>query len=75
MLLSLIDLCREFEGRRLSEGRETDQVAADDQLLDFGCAVGNRQHARVAEMKLYRELATEPVGAVDLDRTRGDSAT
>src|SRR3990172_9832646 len=50
------------------DGVDPQYLAPDDQLLDFGGAVGDGEHTGVAEVALHRVLLRETVSAVNLDR-------
>src|SRR5438552_6244201 len=56
-----------------SERARPKHVARDDELLDFGRAIRNRQDARVAEVPFDAKLLGDATPAMDLHRFRRDA--
>src|SRR5262249_51637365 len=54
-----------------TERVEAGRVASDQQLVNLRGAVGEREHAGVAEVALDRIAIGDAVGAVQLDRAAG----
>src|SRR5262245_29190204 len=57
---------------RSDKGRDAGQLTRDQQLLDLGRAVRNRDHDRLAQQTLDIELLRQTISAVELNRVPAD---